>query len=564
MAVIRVRDERQKSRRINQGRVVGFDDLPRLETEKTWEFFVNLGFVDGNKLLARNYSGIEGVWKNEPCYIIGGGPPLAGFILDHGWEFFRGKHTIGINHVIEDWDGFEWFFFLDRRFIEKTTYDLGKYRGRIFAQSTTGMKPQDGVTIFRCRSDRPGLKIEDGLYSGNFGGLAALNLALITGANPIYLIGFGMGTTGNAQSYHYKLDYSGEDKTERRFLKFKRVQRYFERFRSFSDRIIHVTDGKDIPVFKKIKSKDIKETKIEVIPRKARIVHLSFTADILKHADITRHIVGECTGVHSLHSFADPVPAADFYVLEHFLSTDKSVKAFPHKNKAIDIVHTVNCIPPQGFRNVITLTKAWQKMLLKYGIKSEVLTPGIDLEPYQNIVPDYSSLTFGRMTRWSPGKIHPAWNGIVKEILDELQDSRCLFFCDNENKSRERLNHPRMTFDNSCKINMFKGEFLKRLGLYVHVNGSFKETLSFALIEAMATGLPIIYLSEGTGVLEEVVGDAGQAITDIKQVKQAIIGLLKNPEARKKLGTKAKERSLRYCKNRMIRDFDSLIMGLIK
>jgi glycosyltransferase involved in cell wall biosynthesis len=549
----------------------------RMGKKQTWDFFHEQGWIDSNYLELNKTKFIQDCWKDEPCYIIGAGPPLKTFIDLNGWDFFNGKHTIGINHIVEDYDRLEWHFFLDRRFINKTVYVDGsnfsekmikfskKFKGHIFAQNNTGMKPCENVTLFKCRLDRPGLTFNEGLFSSNFSGLASLNLALITGANPIYLMGFGMGLKATPENYHHKKNYTGATKNDSRFKKYVNVQRYFNKFKAYKDKIIHVTNGNDIPLFKKMPIKKM-DHEFKVIDRKSRIAHLSFTNNFDKMGDISREIINKCIGRHSLHNIkSGRIPVADLYIFEHFLSTDMESKRFPYKHKTIDLVHTVNCIPTTGFKKVVTITESWQKRLLKYGIKSNMIKGGIDLKPYENIIPDYNKKVFGRITRWSPSKIPPQWNQIVKEILEEIPESKCLFYTHLDNTgNRKPLQHERMIYDKTVEINMFKGDYLKNMSVYVHANGSFKETMSHAVIEAMATGLPIVYKSEGTGVIKEVVGNAGVACKTIQDVKTAVIELLNNKGMREALGGEAKLQARKWNIDNTVKKWDKLIRECLR
>jgi glycosyltransferase involved in cell wall biosynthesis len=574
MAVVRLKAERPEpeKEKTHKGRVIRVRSK-----QETWDFFYEQGFIDGNTIPANKTGFINNCWKDEPAYIIGAGPPLKTFIELNGWRFFDGKHTIGINHIIEDYDRLEWHFFLDKRLINLTKYVDGndfterciqfrsKFRGHIFAQNNTGVKPAENVTLFKCRTDRPGNTFDEGLYSPNFSGLAALNLALLTGANPIYLIGFGMGVNATHKNYHHKKDYTGETKNKSRFNKYKNVQKFYNRFKAYKKRIIHVTNGNDMPVFNKMKVKRMKGG-VKIKSNQPKIVHLSFTNKIDKMGDISREIISNCYGRHSLHNIkTGKIPAADLYIFEHFLSTDMESKKFPYKHKAIDLIHTVHCIPTQGYKKKVVITRAWQNRLSKYGKNCVLIKGGIDLKPYENIKVDYSRQVFGRITRWSPGKIPPDWNRIVTEILDIIPKSECLFYVDFvATGNRKPLKHPRMIYDETVKINMFKGDYLKNMSLYVHANGTFKETMSHAVIEAMATGLPVIYKSEGTGVLKEVTGSAGIACKTMQQVKIAIIEMLRNEDMRIEFGKRAKQQARKWNVENTIIKWNSLIRECLK
>jgi glycosyltransferase involved in cell wall biosynthesis len=543
--------------------------------DDTWKFFIRLGNITGNCIPDRNYQGINGAWKNKPCYVVGAGPDLKDFIERIGWSFLDDKNTIGINHLIEDYDRFKWFLFLDKRFLLKTTYNMGNFTGHIFAHCNTGFPIDERVTIFHTGTNKVTEKIEDGLYNGNLSGLCALNLALISGANPIYMIGFGNTKEATKDNYHYKYNYTAERKEDKVFNKFKNVMNKFKIFEPFSNRIVHVTNGAVLPgINKRINFTDFilnnrikKIEQIEIKGRIPKIVHISFSNNLDVHADITRHIINECYGKHQLVSQKEDIPNdADLYITEHFLSTAQFVNNFTQKHKTINIVHTAGCVPQKGFLKNIALTNAWKKWLEYYYVENiKVIYGGIDINQYRIVTPNYESRKFGRITRWSAAKIHPEWNKTVKEILDEDQDAKCIFFTqlDQENK-REILKHARMIYNKDCQINMFKGNFLKDLSIYVHVNGSFKETLSFAIIEAMACGLPIVFLSEGTGVIEEVTGDSQLKCENINDIKKTIKKLLIDIEMKKEFGLKAREQSKKFDKKIMVNKFNEVIIECLK
>lgn len=542
-------------------------ERPRNKDE-TWRFLTEMGNIDSNVMLKRSYDGIKDAWLNQPCFVVGAGYDLRDFIENVGWDFLNDKHTIGMNHVIEDYDKFEWFLFLDKRFLVNTTYNMSQFKGRVFAHCSTGYKPEDRITIFHTSVDAPTHQVQDGLYSGNLSGLCALNLAIISGANPIYLLGCGIGKGATEKSYHYKDTYTGERKEAAIFAKFQRVMRLYKSYAQYNDRIIQVTTGTEpTAIQRKMRAVELLKDKpsLQWTGAKPRIVHISFSNDITKHADITRYIIKECYGEHSLIAQNQAIPKADLYITEHFLSTDKFVNRFPYKEKTINIVHTVNCIPQGPFKRNIALTNAWKKILEQHFVKNiTMIHGGIDLSQYANIIPDYSKLVFGRITRYSAGKIHPAWNEMVQGILNAEPTTKCVMYTQLDSlNNRPILFHPGMIYDKSCQIDMFKGDFLKNLSIYVHMNGSFKETLSFAVIEAMATGLPIVYLDEKTGVLDEITGNTQIKCNSVDDVTRAILSLLHDKKSRILYGTKAKEQAKKFDKNIMLAKFDREIKQCI-
>jgi len=296
-----------------------------------------------------------------------------------------------------------------------------------------------------------------------------------------------------------------------------------------------------------------------------RIIHLSFSSEINRHADVTRYNVTEGVGERSIIDVRnmDRLPNADLYVAEYFLSTRKHLDALPDdvKRKSICVVHTAGCLPEGPWGKIVALTHAWKRQLENHLVKVDrVIVPGIDLEPYKNVTPDYAGKTFGRMMRWNAQKIGPDFEAMVKAVLDGVPESRAKFWVSYpEKEDRPRIIDERVTYSGECNIADFKGDHLKELSVYVHANGTFRETLSFAVIEAMATGLPIVYLSEGTGVIEEVVGDAAVACVTMEEVLDTLIAYINMEEGRRYAGKLSRMEAQRFDKNRMVKEFDALI-----
>ena len=289
---------------------------------------------------------------------------------------------------------------------------------------------------------------------------------------------------------------------------------------------------------------------------------MSFSNDINVHADITRGIFNEGYGSHSIHTF-DNVPNADLYFYEGFISTRDHIMNWPFKEKSIFIVHSVNVIPVGNWKCIVALTNAWKNYLISKGIESKkivVINGGIDLEQYKNCDPDYKSQNFGRITRISPGKWPKEMNQVIFDLLTEFDKSKCILWYDRNNKA-ELLVHPRFIKDTTVKINHFKGDALKKLSVYFHVNNTFRDTLSFACIEALATGLPIVYKHEDA--IKEVVGDAGISCNSYEAVKNEIRELLLDKSKRIELGEKAKCRAQRYNLKEKISQFDSIVRQVI-
>jgi glycosyltransferase involved in cell wall biosynthesis len=261
------------------------------------------------------------------------------------------------------------------------------------------------------------------------------------------------------------------------------------------------------------------------------IAHLSFSDNINDHFEYMRIIAKECYGNHVYRRFNDIPRNADLYITEHFMSTRKDVDNFPYKykNKTINVIHSMNCISKYPFLCNVISTNIWRNTLSKKGIKNLVVIPnGINLEPYKNVYPSFKNKIFGRITRWSEKKIPFWWNDMVKQILEKNKDVECLMYIDIRSNGRKLLKHERMIYDKSVKITDFKGKYLKKLSLYVHANGTFIEVMSNAILEAMATGLPIIYLNEDS--TKEVIDYAGLCVNNKEELKRNILKFLNNKD----------------------------------
>ena len=222
-----------------------------------WEHLENVGRVSDGRVRLGPYENINNIWLNEPCYVVGGSISARGFDLN----LLDGKHTIGLNHMIEVYDGFEWFLFMDQRFMRISKYDISKYKGKIFAHNNTQLnnfnKPEN-VVLFKCNNKRPSLRIEDGLFNRSLTGLAGLNLAIITGANPIYMIGMDIPKGLNIdEGIHYNEDYTGEHRAEKSLKGYIGRYEYFKHFIPYKDRIVNCTIDGYMDWFKRMDIKDL-------------------------------------------------------------------------------------------------------------------------------------------------------------------------------------------------------------------------------------------------------------------------------------------------------------------
>jgi hypothetical protein len=273
MAVLRLNDIKQNKTRgeeAKRGPILRLRDLHKIkrwegfEINKHWEQIEDIGRLTRTLQIRQGpFDGVVNGWKNQPAYVVGGS--IAGRGLD--LNLLRGRHTIGVNHMIEYYDGFEWFLFQDHRFLRKTTYDLKKYKGKIFCHNSNPIDYGEvkDLVFFKSRRRKPvDLKIEDGLWHRSLSGICATHLALISGANPIYLIGLDTAKdidieTIEKTGLHYDKNYTGETKLK---LCYKNVTDKLKLFRDFypwKDRIINVCENGEMDWFKQISLKGFTE-----------------------------------------------------------------------------------------------------------------------------------------------------------------------------------------------------------------------------------------------------------------------------------------------------------------
>jgi hypothetical protein len=233
--------------------------------ERTWLHAQLQGVVDGDLSKIGPIGGIEDAWKGEPCFLVGGSKGLknamdAGFRLD----MLDGFHSIGVNHVVEDYHRFEWLLVMDKRFFTISPYDvLNEYEGRLFAHNKAGLPPSEHVTVFYTQGDGPARHFVDGLYTFVVSGLTAMNLALLSGANPVYMLGLDNGgLQDNKGGTHYKAGYTGESVGKGNWRKFKtKIPERMLDYLPWADRFINVDPMGDITAFKKMDVRDVPELK---------------------------------------------------------------------------------------------------------------------------------------------------------------------------------------------------------------------------------------------------------------------------------------------------------------
>ncbi len=141
------------------------------------------------------------MWKGRRCFIVGGGPSLKNF----NWNLLDGELSIGINRAFEKYDP-SMMFCMDPRvwgwivrgdFGQESTERYESFKGvKVWMNATNFVFP-DNIVVVDLADLQP---------CGSNSGHGAINLAILLGANPIYLLGFDMKGDGSG---HQKWFHNG-------------------------------------------------------------------------------------------------------------------------------------------------------------------------------------------------------------------------------------------------------------------------------------------------------------------------------------------------------------------
>ena len=151
----------------------------------------------------------DGSWAGRRCFIVGGGPSLKGF--DFGR--LRGERVIVVNKAFYDVPFADVMFAMDRSLLDRVTSGkLGENYRQAF-ETFPGVKlwldlfgysyPPSVYSLPAAGEIGWTKSLREGLCHGQNSGYGALNLAMVLGADPIYLLGYdcSKGPEGE-KNYH--------------------------------------------------------------------------------------------------------------------------------------------------------------------------------------------------------------------------------------------------------------------------------------------------------------------------------------------------------------------------
>ena len=182
------------------------------------------------------------MWRGEPCYVVGGGSSLEGF----DWEVLNGLNVIGCNAAFYQGPAtIPITLFGDANFLFQHRAGLENYvkgGGTVFTNSRRCKNIPSWLVV--TRKHIKGLSIDGLAWNGNTGA-SAINLALLFGANPIYLLGFDMclSKDGTRANFHNAYSHLPNKKA---YTRFKRGMNWLKRDMNklFPDvQVINLEDG---------------------------------------------------------------------------------------------------------------------------------------------------------------------------------------------------------------------------------------------------------------------------------------------------------------------------------
>lgn len=264
---IREREQRkQKKEKVWQVRP---EDVRRMKrwgkfnlnnAKQVWDNFEDIGrFTLNMEKRLGPFDNVVNAWKGQPAFVVASSISARGFDLNK----LNGLNSIGVNHMIEHYHNFTWFIFQDQRFLRINKYDLHKYKGKIFAHNNTPILQSEykDVCFIKTQHNREakGISLDPnkGIYPRVLTGAAALHLALIANANPIYMIGCDTPRDITLKDgHHYNKDYTGERNDEKSLKGTMGKYVLYKSFLPWKDRIINVCDNGSIDIFQMINYKD--------------------------------------------------------------------------------------------------------------------------------------------------------------------------------------------------------------------------------------------------------------------------------------------------------------------
>jgi hypothetical protein len=531
----------------------------KLTVDQTWNKLARMGLIVDEKEHLANYEGVNGAWQDEPCFVIGCSKGLEGIDLDQ----LAGFHTIGINHLIDFWDKMEWHLFIDRRFLEVTRYNYEKFKGRKFASNKTGYF-EKGATVFQLNNSGVTMGIQNGLYRGSLAGLCALNLAIISGANPIYMLGLDSGgLRDKSRGTHFRADYPGEKINPASHTgKYKQMNGWMRAFLPYRERIVNVDPKGELQHFRKMAFKDIPELKAARAATAQRVCHIQ-TLPMERMGEITRIIYEECRGKHewALVDNLEP-PRADVYILHCFSKRNSEFIHWqkPKGAKCISIIHSdKECYPASCSDKVVFLT-AKHREKYKTTVPDEkafVINGGLDTYFFDDPHKDYKKIVIGRICRSDPGKFHSRYFELCARMKEKYGAEIKIITPDPDKIGRKSgIRYESVVIaDREAKK-----AALSEITIGLWGNGDFVDVFPLEVLELLSMRIPVVAYTKNQPAAREMF--PGMEWETWEQVEAGLEALCQSESMRREQGRLSREKAVTYDKRKMVTLYNKIMEAL--
>lgn len=175
-----------------------------------------------------NFHRVEEDWKNQPAYVVAGGPSLIGFDFNK----LKGKNVVAVKSAAYYLPWASAYFSMDIvnwNFASRLdSLKQVEFKGDIVIACNEYWQapcPVDDVK-FLIRDNGPGkcgISFQKDRVQGHNSGFSALNYTFLRGANPIYLLGFDFVEGGywyDPENSRWKMPFTanGKSKTRKEYI----------------------------------------------------------------------------------------------------------------------------------------------------------------------------------------------------------------------------------------------------------------------------------------------------------------------------------------------------------
>ncbi|MCA0149770.1 glycosyltransferase family 4 protein [Rossellomorea vietnamensis] len=214
-----------------------------------------------------------------------------------------------------------------------------------------------------------------------------------------------------------------------------------------------------------------------------------------------------------------------------------------------------------GVARIITVSEYEKKVLTRYGVKEEIITTiynGVDLETFTfEEKPKKNEFNVGILARLSKEKNHM----LFLEIVASLKAERDIhFYIAGDGPERESIEGKIQELGIGDRVSLL-GEVQKPHPFIQSMDAllltSEREVFPMVIIEAMATGTPVISINKG-GISEAIEdGETGMIVDQhsVKGFRDKIFSLKSDWELRKSIISAARRKVVRsFTSSQMVRD----------